>query len=325
MHSSEPWGYRNRIRLHAVEREGKIRFGYKQRRSHTVFVVDECPIAAAVLVQSAIALSATLGTAAWAAQIDEVEIFCDGDESALQVSILLRPGMKGEAAGFASAMKALSEGLPELRGAGMYEQAAEAGALAHELATWGDAALSYSVGGHEYRVTRGAFFQVNRFISARLVELVTAERGGALVWDLYAGVGLFSVALAAGFARVVAVEAAAPAVGDLRHNLAAAGEQHRAIAATTLEFLRRTAASSSKKPPQLIVMDPPRAGLGAEVCRLLGQVGAAEIVYVSCDPVTLTRDVAALIESGYHLQAMHSVDMFPQTFHMETVTVLRRG
>ncbi len=62
-----------------------------------------------------------------------------------------------------------------------------------------------------------------------------------------------------------------------------------------------------------------------EVCKLLAQVGAPEIVYVSCDPVTLSRDLAALIESGYQLQPMHMVDLFPQTFHMETVSVLRKA
>jgi 23S rRNA (uracil1939-C5)-methyltransferase len=75
----------------------------------------------------------------------------------------------------------------------------------------------------------------------------------------------------------------------------------------------------------LVVADPPRAGLGAEVCKLLAQVGPAEIVYVSCDPVTLGRDLAALVESGYRLRALHLVDLFAQTFHMETVAELARA
>ncbi len=185
--------------------------------------------------------------------------------------------------------------------------------------------MSLSVATRSYRVTRGAFFQTNRFLVEELVALVADERRGELVWDLYAGVGLFSLALADGFARVVAVEAATPAVRDLQHNLARAGEQHRAIENTTLDFLKRTATPSSKRPPELIVLDPPRAGLGIEVCKLLAQVGAPEIVYVSCDPVTLSRDLAALIESGYQLQPMHMIDLFPQTFHMETVSVLRKA
>jgi len=76
--------------------------------------------------------------------------------------------------------------------------------------------------------------------------------------------------------------------------------------------------------PELIVVDPPRAGLGAEVCGLLGRVAAPEIVYVSCDPVTLARDLKSLADAGYSVMELHMVDMFPQTFHLETVVVLRR-
>jgi len=71
-------------------------------------------------------------------------------------------------------------------------------------------------------------------------------------------------------------------------------------------------------------MDPPRAGVGAEVCTLLARVSAPEIAYVSCDPTTLARDLKMLVEAGYNIAALHMVDLFPQTFHLETVAVLRR-
>ena len=76
--------------------------------------------------------------------------------------------------------------------------------------------------------------------------------------------------------------------------------------------------------PELIVMDPPRAGVGAEVCALLARISPPEIVYVSCDPVTLARDLKALVDGRLRLAELHMVDMFPQTFHLETVVVLRR-
>jgi len=325
VHHAEPWAYRNRIRMHFLRTSGRLQLGYKQRRSHTVFAVDECPVAAPLLVRAAKALCDALTDAAWADNALDAEFFCDAAESALQVAILMKPATAASATEFVAAMERLQKVLPELAGTGVYEQAGDPTAPPRELAGWGAEALNCTVGAHSYRVSRGAFFQVNRFLAAELVELATRECSGALVWDLYAGAGLFSRALAGTFARVVAVESAVPAVRDLQHNLALAGEQHRAIESTTLDFLRRTAAPSSKKPPQLIVLDPPRAGLGAAVCELLAQVGAQEMVYVSCDPVTLSRDIAGLIESGYHVQAMHMVDLFPQTFHMETVTVLRNN
>lgn len=321
VHHAEPWGYRNRIRMHFTRENGSLRLGYKQRRSNITFAVEECPIATPVLVQAAKALAATLEPFAWAADLTEAEFFCDSMEGSLQIAIHTERNLRVN--DFDAVMTALHASIPQLTGAGLYQQAEDL--PPREITQWGADALSYTVGATSYRVTRGAFFQTNRFLAEELVKLVAQERRGELVWDLYAGVGLFSLALAENFARVVAVETATPAVRDLQHNLARIGEQHRAIENTTLDFLKRTATPSSKNPPQLIVLDPPRAGLGMEVCALLAQVGAPEIVYVSCDPVTLARDLAALIESGYQLQPMHMIDLFPQTFHMETVSILRKA
>jgi 23S rRNA (uracil1939-C5)-methyltransferase len=323
VHAAEPWGYRNRVRLHFLREDGGLRLGYMQRRSNNPFAMAECPIAAPLLARAALALPAVLEGCDWASDVTEAEFFCTGDESALQISLLTKRNLRN--VDLDALVAQLREAIPEVAGFGLYQQSEDAGIPLRALAAWGEDALSCSVGGHGYRVSRGAFFQVNRFLAEKLVELVAQGRTGELVWDLYAGVGLFSVALAESFARVVGVEAATPAVRDLQYNLARAGEQHRAIENTTLEFLKRTATPSSKNPPELIVLDPPRAGLGAEVCKLLAVVGAAEIVYVSCDPVTLSRDLAALIESGYQLQPMHMIDLFPQTFHMETVSILRKG
>jgi 23S rRNA (uracil1939-C5)-methyltransferase len=186
-----------------------------------------------------------------------------------------------------------------------------------QLESWGARGLNYSAAGEDYWVSSGGFFQVNRSLVDELVRIVTNERRGAIAWDLYAGVGLFSRALARTFSHVVAVEAAA---NNLRQSFKGPGK--RAVEATTVEFLRSTVVQRER--PELIVMDPPRAGVGAEVCALLARVAAPEIVYVSCDPVTLARDLRALVASGYSVVELHMVDMFPQTFHLETVVVLRR-
>jgi 23S rRNA (uracil1939-C5)-methyltransferase len=186
-----------------------------------------------------------------------------------------------------------------------------------QLESWGTEGLNYHAADEDYWVSRGAFFQVNRFLVDELVEIVTSGRKGSIAWDLYAGVGLFSRALAKTYQQVVAVEAAA---NDLAKSFRGPGK--RAVEATTLEFLR--SAVVQRERPELIVMDPPRAGLGAEVCVLLARISAPEVVYVSCDPVTLARDLKSLAEAGYYLAELHMVDMFPQTFHLETVAVLRR-
>jgi len=165
---------------------------------------------------------------------------------------------------------------------------------------------------------------VNRYLIDALAELVTTAQSGHLAWDLYAGVGLFARALANNFERVIAVEASPGSIADLRHNLQS--DSHRVLEATTLDFLRKQkpATAKSAKPPDLVVVDPPRSGLGAEITSLLGAIEPAQIVYVSCDPATLARDLAALLQFGYDLRTISMVDMFPQTFHLESVSVLTR-
>ncbi len=158
------------------------------------------------------------------------------------------------------------------------------------MESWGADGLNYSAAGEDYWVSRGGFFQINRFLVDELVRLVTAGRRGAIAWDLYAGVGLFSRALAKAFQHVVAVETAA---SDLSRSFKGPGK--RAVENTTVDFLR--SAVVQRERPELIVMDPPRAGVGAEVCALLERISSPEIVYVSCDPVTLARDLKALVAS----------------------------
>ena len=168
-------------------------------------------------------------------------------------------------------------------------------------------------------VPRGAFFQINRFLIPELLSLVTANRTGQLAWDLYAGVGLFSHALAPHFDRITAVEIAEPAAGAL----AATGLVNlRAVKATTLDFLR--AAVVERDRPDLIVLDPPRSGAGPEVCELLARIAAPTLIYVSCSPEVLPADLVTLAASGYRIDALHLLDLFPQTTHIETVAILTR-
>jgi 23S rRNA (uracil1939-C5)-methyltransferase len=99
------------------------------------------------------------------------------------------------------------------------------------------------------------------------------------------------------------------------------GEQHRSVTAIIVDYLR--AAVLQRERPDLIVLDPPRAGAGVEVCQLLARIAPQQMVYVSCDPVTLARDLAVL-QSSYKIEALHLVDLFPQTYHQEAVVKLHR-
>jgi 23S rRNA (uracil1939-C5)-methyltransferase len=309
----EAWHYRNRIRLHVQSHPFAL--GYRERRSHRSLVVDQCPIAAPEL-EKAMATITEIGESLRLGEFcNEVELF-SADEGSLLITFFLEKTDRETHAIFNAISEALKRALPQLIGTGaVVAQGKKPARLMH---IWGASSLRYRAAEFEYQVSLGSFFQVNRFLVDKLVDLVARERRGRLAWDLYAGVGLFARALTAGFERVIAVESSPASASDLRHNLQAAS--HRVLEMSTLEFLQKQKAS----PPDLVVIDPPRAGLGAAITAELSRIGPVEIIYVSCDPSTLSRDVAALLKSGYDLRTITMVDMFPQTFHLESVSVLTR-
>jgi 23S rRNA (uracil1939-C5)-methyltransferase len=311
--ASEPLAYRNRIRL-ALDATGKP--GYRGRRSHAVIAVSECPIAAPLLVKAAQAFAGVARQFAPAFRPTEIALFCNPEETALLASVFTASAKKIR---FDQIAQALGERVPALQGAELVVEGRD-GKPARTAAQWGAASLLYRAAGFDYRVDRGAFFQVNRWLVDALVERVTASHQGALAWDLYAGVGLFARRLTENFKRVIAVESAPSATQALAANL-----KHTTgipVRATTFDFLRNSRKGAR---PDFVVMDPPRTGLGAGTCALLAEVAAPALVYVSCDPATLARDLSALTASGYVIQSIALADLFPQTFHLETVALLRHS
>jgi 23S rRNA (uracil1939-C5)-methyltransferase len=311
--SAEPWGYRNRIRL-ALDAEGNP--GYRGRRSHEIVPIAECPIAAPLLVHAALAFAEIAHRIPDNLRPAEISLFCDSEQTALLAGIhTLRPAELP----FDRICSRWAEAVPELKGAEFTSQE-RAGRSLQTLARWGGSSLNYRAAGFSYRVGLGAFFQVNLRLVDALVDSVTADYSGSLAWDLFAGAGLFACQLATRFEDVVAVESAPSATPSLIQNLT--GLSARASQASTLDFLGRTPSSER---PDLIVVDPPRTGLGAEVTTLLARFAAPALVYVSCDPATLARDLRSLIAAGYTIEHLALADLFPQTYHLETVVRLRRA
>jgi 23S rRNA (uracil1939-C5)-methyltransferase len=313
----EPWQYRNRIRL-------QIRFGdfalcYREAGSHRNVPVDHCPIAMPLLQQALrIFPEAASGCGVEAGLFDEVEFFTNAKEDTLLISLWTNGGSAAVRA-LPVLCEAIENSLPQLRGGLLFLAETQKG-QGRQLAAWGIPQLTYAIEGRSYQVSAGAFFQVNRWLTPALVTSVIADHSGKTAWDLYAGVGLFSNPLAERFEHVVAVEQAAVSARDLRHNVP--GKHHRVVSSGTLEFLKQEERARSLRAPELVIVDPPRAGLGKEVTALLSQIGPAEIIYVSCDPSTLARDVQALLHSGYQLRKTTLVDLFPQTYHLETIAEL---
>jgi 23S rRNA (uracil1939-C5)-methyltransferase len=172
------------------------------------------------------------------------------------------------------------------------------------------------------RVSDRTFLQVNAGINAALVATVTAWAaltGGEHVVDLFAGFGNFSIPLARR-SRVTAVESSVSAVADARLNARTSGRP--------VDVVGRSVDHWSPKPthrrPDLVVLDPPRAGLTLAALSRVVALGAPRLLYVSCEPATLTRDVRRFNQAGYSLRRVASFDMFPQTAHVETLVELAK-
>lgn len=359
-HAAAPWHYRNRIRLRLEPdpaTAATFLLGYNRAGSTTFLPIHTCPISASILLRTAQALTALApddpAIAAWLGATAELELFTTPNESALQLTLLLHapPALPPEqrVRSFTHLAATLHQHIPELTGAGAEilrathansarPHASRRLAASFTPPTWGRPGLLYPIAypateppSHSpppdpLWVSRASFFQINRFLAETLVHLATAAISASrsagsedLAWDLFAGVGLFTRPLAARFARVTAVETSTASTVDL-----AAGRlaNLRIVTATVLDFLRVAALDRDR--PALVLLDPPRAGLGLEAATLLTRLEPAGIVYVSCDPATLARDLRAMLFSGYNLAELHLVDMFPQTNHLETVAILHR-
>jgi 23S rRNA (uracil1939-C5)-methyltransferase len=305
--SGPPWGYRNRVRLHLM----KGALGYRRRGSHQLLPVTHCPIATPLIEQAIAAVARIAGDADLESLCEEVEFFTNGEQNQLLVSLLPGPRQRFRDQALEAFAEQLQVEIPALTGVGLLSQ--------NTMTHWGQRSLTYTVSEIPYQVSLGGFFQVNRFLLPELLHLAVKDRAGRLAWDLYSGAGLFARAL--GFENVTAVESEGFSTDDLKKNLE--DKPHRVVRSSTLDFLRSQAAAQEK--PELVVVDPPRAGLGKEICSHLARVAAPEIIYISCDPATLARDLQALLQSGYSVKTMNLVDLFPQTFHLETVTFLKRN
>jgi len=279
--SGEPWGYRNRIQLHFAER----RLGFMAAGSHRLQPVDRCPVASPALEQAIGILRQMVGERPWPQFLRSLEVFTN--ESNLLINVL--ESRQRVARRF-------------------FDWCAE------RMPGCNAGSLEWPVAGFSYRVSRRSFFQVNRFLLEELIHAAVGEACGESAWDLYAGVGLFSLPLAKRFRRVTAVESSSGAAADLEFNAARAGLPVDVRHCSVEDFLDNEAAA-----PNFVIADPPRAGLDKRNVGNLLRLRPRRLVVVACDPATLARDAAALLAGGYRLERLTLVDLFPHTYHLETI------
>jgi 23S rRNA (uracil1939-C5)-methyltransferase len=182
--------------------------------------------------------------------------------------------------------------------------------------------LRRTVKGAVYDFGPSTFFQGTPALLDELVD-AACDGSGELAIDLYAGVGLFTIQLARRFSRVIGVEADEAAATFARANIAANQYSNVEFHNGKTEAWLKSHAESKGPAPDLILLDPPRAGAAEAIVGVVA-LNPSRIVNVSCDPTTLARDLRSLLDSGYELTRITAIDLFPQTYHVETVAALER-
>jgi len=327
-------GYRNRAQFKIKQTFATfIQVGYYAPGTTALCPVHHCPIASPALNRALEALAQLAAEDKLPPELREAEVFADDRDETLLLT-LSHVGIGQPGKNLAELLTSQIPGTVSVQFCDLRDNRKQLFGAGH---------LDYRVAGRSYRVSHGSFFQVNRALLPEMVDLVASESGGLLL-DLYAGVGLFSAALAQKFTEVVAVESSEEAARDLAVNLSAAGEEAcaaspesapssslRAGATDQRERGRKTTAikaaaeewlPSCGLKPDLVIVDPPRAGLDPRVTEALSHIRPPRMIYVSCDPSTLARDLGLLSSAGYRLQELHLFDLFPQTYHIETVAKL---
>jgi len=329
---SDPWRYRNKMEF-TFHPDGVLGL-HRRGAFDRIARVDAC------LLQSG-AANAILSAMRAFAETSGLSRYAPRDRTGLLRQLVIR-----EAAGTGEIMVALVTSGPEVPGLqGLADRLVEAEPriasvlhavnsgpsdgvpLAGITALAGRAHIVEVVDGLRFRVGLETFFQTNTAQAERLVQVVdglASLAGGETVYDLYCGVGMFSLALARRAARVHGVEIVPSATEAARENAALNGLANVEFATGDVrkvlpEIRRRTDA------PDLVLLDPPRSGAGSRVIRRIVECGAPRIIYVSCNPTTLAPDLKDLLAAGYAVRAVQPLDLFPHTYHVECVALLERA
>jgi 23S rRNA (uracil1939-C5)-methyltransferase len=297
--SLSPWNYRNHVQFHLTG-EGKL--SYFRAVSPTVFAIKECHLPEGSINEFWPQLEFEPGT-----DIERVSLRSGSDELML-------------------VLESESPEPPELE--------IEAGiSITHvfeqnTVVIAGNDHVTVRVLDRDFRVSAASFFQVNTGMAEKMVEHILSHlpvSQSVTLLDVYCGVGLFSAFLAPKCARVIGIESSPSSCEDFAFNLDEFEnvELYEGLAEEILPSLIRQITPAFDN-PTCVIVDPPRAGLDKNVVDAILKLSPNVIVYVSCDPSTLGRDAARLINGGYTLKQVTPFDLFPQTYHIESISIFER-
>jgi len=291
----EPWGYRNHVQLHA----SPYGLGYVSADGERVEPIQTCPIMHPLIA----------------------ELF---DELDIEIENLERLSLRaGNNTGHQLVVFETADDEPFELVVDRPVSCALVLGDGTSVTLVGNDYLFERVAGYQYRVSARSFFQVNTGGAEALLETVAdylSLRPHQTLLDLYSGVGLFSIALAPHVAQVIAVEAEPTAAADAHFNLGVAELDNVQVINHQVAHVLNTLHESIHS----VILDPPRSGCGSDVIQQLVSLRPERLVYVACDPATLARDARILAEGGYALIEVQPLDLFPQTFHVESVALFVR-
>lgn len=288
---SSPWNYRNHVQFHLTE-DGRL--GYVSVRGVEVISISECHLPEARINDLWPQLDFEPET-----EIERVSLR-DGDDLMLVL----------ESESPAAPELELEAGISVVH---LYED--------HPVVMAGDGALRMCVLDRDFQVSAASFFQVNTLVAEKMVGHVLSKLPAEMdtVLDLYCGVGLFSAFLAPRCQRLIGIELSASACEDFAVNL----DEFEGV--ELYEGLAEDVIPHLEADPSLVLVDPPRAGLERAVLDSILRLNPPTILYISCDPSTLARDAARLIAGGYRLVEVTPFDMFPQTYHIESISLFQKS
>ena len=330
--AEEPDRYRNKVQFPVREERDGLAVGYYRGRSHHVLDVADCRL------QPEAVTALRRAFKDWMEQF-QISAYDEESGTGLIRHLYVRTNRAGEALccvvangeklpHAAELADQLRRAVPSLAGLVLNINRKDTNViLGPEYRTlWGRDWLEEELRGMTFRLSVPSFFQINRAQTERLYALAlefAGLSGGETVLDLYCGIGTISLALARQAGQVIGAEIVPQAIEDAQDNAARNGvENVRFLCGDAGEAAARLAEEGVR--PQVICVDPPRKGLQPEVPAILAGMAPERIVYVSCDPATLARDVKRLGELGYRAVQAQGVDLFPRTAHVETVVLLSK-
>lgn len=319
VYPSPPLNYRNRIQLKVTPHSPPLKWGFYAVESHRVCEIDDCLLVPRSLWEAGQWIRELLDRISMKGGVlEELEIL-EGDEQQYLGTLVLKENQHSS--------DQLVERLKQELGRSPEGQAWSIALLrpsGESECVWGNGHVWKTIGEFHFRVSHGTFFQVNETMLSKLQECALNGCSGKRALELFCGVGFFTLPLSKRFEFVNAVEVNSEATFDLRTNL----EKNLVLNCEVhnlglTEFLGRIQANPFAE-LDLLLMDPPRTGLPPRTVQRIAELNAKKLVYVSCDPSTLSRDLALLVQAKYQIICIDLLDLFPQTHHLEGIVSLER-